>query len=307
MRVVFMGTPEFGVPSLRALARHHDVLAAYTRPDAASGRGPAKRPSAVKIAAEELAIPVRQPSTLRDAAEQSSFASLGADVVAVAAYGLILPRAVLEAAPLGAVNVHGSLLPRWRGAAPIQRAILAGDSATGVSIMRMEEGLDTGPFCRQTAIEIDGRSASELTGLVAVLGAESLVQALPSIADGSAVWIEQDEALATYAEKVTKDDVRIAPGMSAQDASRRVRASMPASPSRVTIAGRGVALLDASASDSAVLQGSVEVTTTALLLGVSDGAIEVRRLKPDGKNEMDAVAWVRGIKSLDGADWDRAR
>ena len=204
MRVVFMGTPQFAVPSLERLAQAHDVVAVYTRPDAVSGRGGDPRPAAVKASAVRLGIPVRQPSTLRDSEVVRELERSEADVICVAAYGLILPEPVLEVARLGAINVHASLLPRWRGAAPIQRAILAGDAEVGVSIMRMEAGLDTGPYCLQQSVVSDAKSAIELTAELADLGAGLLISALPAIADGTVTWIDQAENEATYAEKITK-------------------------------------------------------------------------------------------------------
>ena len=195
MRVVFMGTPQFAVPSLQALNRTHGVVCAYTRPDAVSGRGRHTRPSPVAEMAASLGIEVRQPATLRDETVQAELATLAPDLLVVAAYGLILPQAVLDAARLGAVNVHASLLPRWRGAAPIQRAILSGDADVGVSIMCMEAGLDTGPYCLQRQLAADDLDAVALTGTLADLGASALLDALPAIEDRTAAWTAQDESL----------------------------------------------------------------------------------------------------------------
>lgn len=307
MRVVFMGTPEFAVPSLRALAAGHDVVAVYTRPDSVSGRGGKTRASAVKEAARELGLNVRQPATLRDTEQVAGVRAFGADLIVVAAYGLILPLAVLQAARLGAVNVHASLLPRWRGAAPIQRAILAGDERTGVSIMRMEQGLDTGPYCLQVGTEIGQAGAVELTERLAELGARALEQALPAIADGTAVWTVQEESLVTYAEKITKNDVAISPDLPQDEVLRRIRASSPAAPCRIVLAGRGVTLLRAAPAEARPAPGAIAYTRTALVLGVADGAIEVAEVKPDGKGAMDACAWARGVRDVDGAVWGSAR
>ena len=306
MRVVFMGTPQFAVPSLRALSDCHEVVAVCTRPDAVSGRGSKVRPSAVKIAAAERAIRVLEPKTLRDESLRAELKALAPDVIVVAAYGLILPPEVLGIAPLGAVNVHGSLLPRWRGAAPVQRAILAGDEVAGVSIMRMEEGLDTGPYCVQASVSVAGATARELTATLADVGAGQLIAALSSIADGTAAWTTQDESLATYASKVTKDDVAVGPELEAVEASRRIRASMPASPSKIVLAGRGVTLIDAAVAEATLPAGGVAMRG-GLLLGVSDGAIMTTRIKPDGKAEMDVSAWARGVRDLESATWERAR
>jgi len=306
VRVVFMGTPEFAVPSLRALAGVHDVVAVYTRPDAVSGRGGQRRPSAVKSAAIELGLGVREPATLRDAETLAQLVALNADIAVVAAYGLILPRAALDAARLGAVNVHASLLPRWRGAAPIQRAILSGDEMAGVSIMRMEEGLDTGPYCLQLGTDVDDLGAVELTERLAKLGADALLQALPAIADGTALWTDQDEALVTYAEKIAKRDVALSPVLTTVQALRRVRASSPAAPSRVVLGGRGAIVMTAQLSEVDLAPGEISCTKSALALGVADGAIELTEIKPDGKAVMNACAWARGVRDLHGSQWGAA-
>ena len=303
MRVVFMGTPAFAVPSLDMLASAHEVVAVYTRPDAASGRGSSLRPSPVKLTALELGLEVLQPRTLRDAVEHQRIRALDADIIVVAAYGLILPPEVLDAAPFGGVNVHASLLPRWRGAAPVQRAILAGDAETGVSIMRVDVGLDTGDYCMQAATPVDEKTAVSLTEELATIGAAALADALPRIEDGTAVWIEQDEALATYANKVSKADVALEPDLAALDAVRRVRASLRTAPARALIAGRGVTVIAAEVVHERVASRSVELSDSHLVLGMSDGAIEVTRLKPDGKGEMDAAAWARGVRDLGHGRW----
>lgn len=304
MRVVFMGTPSFAVPSLRALAVHHDVVAVFSRPDAVSGRGGATRPSPVSAVAGELGIPVLQPRTLRDPDVLAKLAGFSADVIVVAAYGLILPPAVLDAAPFGAVNVHGSLLPRWRGAAPVQRAILAGDGRTGVSVMRMEEGLDTGPYCLQQVIDIRDMNAEELTAALSEIGAAALIEALPAIAAGTATWVVQDDARTTYAEKIAKADVTVSPAMPAYEALRRVRASSSAASSRAVIAGRTVTLLQAHLSAEHVAAGSVRITRSAVLLGAVGGTLEISRLKPEGKAEMDAAAWARGVRDINESFWE---
>lgn len=311
MRVIFMGTPEFAVPSLRSLAENHEVVAVYSRPDAVSGRGASTRPSAVSLAADELGIPTFHPSTLRDPKVLSAILGAEADVIVVAAYGMILPADVLTATPLGAVNVHASLLPRWRGAAPIQRAILAGDETAGVSIMRMEEGLDTGPYCLQASVVVGDATSDELTATLAQLGAVALLEALQLIADGHASWIVQEESQVTYAEKIRKPDVAADPALTAADLVRRVRASSAAAPARACIADRGVTLMRVSVVDVGVAgtaaalptQSPVAVTREAVLLGVSDGAVAVTRVKPDGKAEMDATAWARGVRDINASIW----
>jgi methionyl-tRNA formyltransferase len=301
-----MGTPAFAEVVLRALIQAHDVVAVVTRPDARSGRGASLLPTPVKTASLRSGIPVLEPRDLKDASVQASLRAYAPDVVVVAAYGLLLPSEVLELAPGGAVNVHASLLPRWRGAAPVQRAILEGDAVTGVSIMRMERGLDTGAYCSQLTLELDDLTATEATLALAELGAEALLAALPSILDGSALWVVQDEASVTYADKLTKSDVIADPSLSAQSLVRRVRASSRTAPCKALIAERGVTLLDTRVleSGSAPPCGVVACTRDSLVLGFDDGGVEVLRLKPDGRPEMDALAWARGVRSVDGARWD---
>ena len=187
LRVVFMGTPDFAVPSLEALSSAHDVVLALTRPDAVRGRGRALVPSPVKARALELGLPVLETSRVTPEV-LARLREARPDVICVAAYGCILPDAALDLAPLGCVNVHASLLPRWRGAAPIQRAILAGDERTGVSIMRIGHGVDTGAYCAQASTTVAGKSAGEFTSERARMGADLLVKTLPAVADGTAVW-----------------------------------------------------------------------------------------------------------------------
>ena len=199
MRIVFMGTPEFAVPTLAALVeRGHEVVAVYTQPPRPAGRGKLSQTSPVQRAAEARGIAVRCPASLKGAEAQAEFAELGADVAVVAAYGLILPRGVLDAPRLGCLNVHASLLPRWRGAAPIQRAILAGDTTTGVTIMRMEAGLDTGPMLLGEAVPVGRKTAGELTGELAEIGARLMLEVL---ADWPTEIPQPDESV-TYAPKV---------------------------------------------------------------------------------------------------------
>ena len=192
MRVVFMGTPAFAATILDDLAEQHDVAAVYTRPDAVRGRGKRLEPSPVKAAAERRGLRVLTPRTLRDEAAQRELASFAPDVICVAAYGAILPKEVLDIPRFGCLNVHASLLPRWRGAAPIERAILAGVEEAGVCIMRMEEGLDTGAYCVCRTAIVDGKSASELTDELADLGSHALLTALVHVERGAAEWTEQD-------------------------------------------------------------------------------------------------------------------
>ncbi len=227
MRLAFMGTPEFAVPTLDALvAAGHEVVAVYTQPPRPANRGKKLTPSAVQARAEELGLPVRTPVSLRNAEAQAEFAALDLDVAVVAAYGLILPQAILEAPKHGCLNVHGSLLPRWRGAAPVQRAILAGDLTTGVMVMQMEAGLDTGPVRATTEIEIGQKTTGELTSELAELGAELMVVVLDDISAHPVV--PQPEEGVTYAAKIEKFETRIDFSASADQVERQVRAFNPA-------------------------------------------------------------------------------
>lgn len=294
MRIVFMGTPAFAVPSLHALAGAHDVRLVLTRPDAVRGRGRRLEPSAVKAAATELGIDVLEAKRITDEV-MDAIRAAEPDVIVVAAFGCILPDAVLTAAPLGCVNVHASSLPRWRGAAPIQRAILSGDARAGVSIMRVVHDLDAGAYCRQADVEVGEKSCPQVMGELAELGARELLTALDQMADGTAEWVEQDESKVTYARKVEKAEMLLDPAATALDNRRRVQTSLDAAPARMAVAGRGVRVLAARVVEEGVAQGEVIVRHGHVIAGCADGAIELLRVKPDGKREMDASAWAAGL------------
>ena len=294
MRIVFMGTPGFAVPSLRALAGAHDVGLVLTRPDAVRGRGKRLEPSAVKAAATELGIDVLETKRITDDV-MAVIRAAEPDVIVVAAFGCILPDAVLEAAPLGCVNVHASSLPRWRGAAPIQRAILSGDARAGVSIMRVVHDLDAGAYCRQADVEVGEKSCPQVMGELAELGARELLTALDQMADGTAVWTDQDESKVTYAKKIEKAEMLLDPAATALDNRRRVQTSLDAAPARMAVAGKGVRVLAARVAEEGVAQGEVLVRHGRVIAGCADGAIELLRVKPDGKREMEASAWAAGL------------
>ena len=295
MRIVFMGTPAFAVPSLKALAERHDVALVLTQPDAVRGRGRVPVPSEAKAAAAELGIPVVDAARIDD----DAFAAIERsrpDAICVAAYGCILRQRVLDVAPYGCINVHGSLLPRWRGAAPIQRAILAGDERAGVSIMRMEAGLDTGPWCRQASVEVGEKGAERLIEELAELGARELLAALDDIEAGSVIWHGQDDALSTYAAKIEKSEMLLDPSDSVRANLLRVRASSDAAPARAIVCKRGVRVLEATESADAALEaGEVIVSRNRVLLGCAQGALELLAVKPDGKRQMAASAWAQGL------------
>lgn len=289
LRIVFMGTPEFAVPTLNALvAAGHEVAAAYTQPPRPAGRGKQPQASPVQRAAEGAGIAVRHPVSLKGAEEQAAFAALKADVAVVAAYGLILPRAILDAPRLGCLNVHASLLPRWRGAAPIHRAILAGDEQTGVTIMRMEAGLDTGPMLLGEAVPVAGKTGGELTEELAAIGARLMVRVL---ADWPAE-VAQPEAGVTYAAKIDKAETRLDFAGSAEQAERQVRAFAPSPGAWFEFAGERYRVLAAE-----VVAGSAEPGTVLdehLTIACGDGALQVLRIQRAGRPAMAVADFLRG-------------
>lgn len=291
MRIVFMGTPDFAVPTLTALAAAgHEVVAAYSQPPRPAGRGKQLQPSAVHRAAEALGIPVRTPVSLRGAEEQAAFAALDADVAVVAAYGLILPQAVLDAPRLGCLNVHGSLLPRWRGAAPVQRAILAGDETTGVTIMQMERGLDTGPMLATVETPVDGKTAGDLTAELAGKGAALMVSVLADLA-GHPPVVQPEEGV-TYAHKIEKAESRLDFARNAGEVERQVRAFAPAPGAFFELEGERYRVLAAH-----VAQGSSAPGTTlddALTIACGEGAIRPLMVQRAGKPAMETAALLRG-------------
>ncbi len=303
MRIVFMGTPDFAVPSLETLARTHEVALVLTRPDAVRGRGRELVYSPVKKVALGLGLEVAETRRITPEALEAVRAA-EPDVICVVAFGCILPDEVLGVAPLGAVNVHASLLPRWRGAAPIQRSILAGDERTGVSIMRVAHELDAGAWCRQASVEIAEKPAEALTSELAELGAAELLSALDELEAGKAVWHEQDESQVTYAPKLTKAEMLLDPADGVSSCLRRVQASGDTAPARLSVAGRGLRALEARATDDVRLEsGEVRVIGRRVLLGCADGTFELLRVKPDGKREMDASAWAAGLRGRE-ASWE---
>ena len=305
MRVVFMGTPEFAVPSLRALDEAYEVSLVVTRPDAVRSRGKKLEPSPVKAEAEERGLAVVEANRMTEDV-MAELRAAAPDVICVAAYGCILPDSVLELAPLGCVNVHASTLPRWRGAAPIQRAILAGDERAGVSIMRVVHELDAGAYCAQASCEVEEKTSDELMAELGELGGSLLVEALASIEAGTAAWTEQDEAQVTYAKKIEKAEMRLDPAAGARANALRVQASADAAPARCVVAGKGVRVMRARvALDVSAAEGAVAVSHGRVFLGCADGALEVLSVKPDGKREMEASAWAAGLRG-DGLSWERA-
>ena len=309
-RVIFAGTPEFAVPSLAALldagrAAGLEVVAVYTQPDRPAGRGQKLQASPVKALAQARAIPVFQPESLkRDADAVTQLRALDADLMVVVAYGLLLPVAVLEAPRLGCLNVHASLLPRWRGAAPIQRAVLAGDAQSGVCIMGMEAGLDTGPVYRRVETPIGPReTGGSLHDRLATLGASALLAALPGILDGSSIPVPQDDALATYARKLTKEEARIDWTQPADAIERQVRAFDPWPVAQTSLDGAVLRVWDAEADEGATppaAPGEVVATDkTGIVVATGRGTLRITRLQPAGKKPMSATDFLNA-RHLDG-------
>jgi methionyl-tRNA formyltransferase len=295
MRVVFMGTPEFAVPALEALvAAGHEVACVYCQPPRPAGRGKAPRPGPVHRRAMEMGLPVRHPERLRDPAEQAAFAALGADVAVVAAYGLILPQAVLDAPARGCLNIHASLLPRWRGAAPIQRAIMAGDAETGVCIMVMEAGLDTGAVLMRRAVPIGPRDTSGTLHVgLAALGAEMIVEALARLDD--LVPVPQPEAGVTYAAKIDKAEARVDWTRPAAEVDRLIRGLSPFPGAWCDIGGERVKLLLSEVAEG--LPGAVPGTVLddRLTVACGTGAVRITEVQRAGRAAAPAEAVLRGF------------
>jgi methionyl-tRNA formyltransferase len=317
MRIIFMGTPEFAVPALIALVdAGHQVVAAYSQPPRAGGRrGKELTPSPVQREAEARGIAVRHPVSLKGAEKQAEFAAFGADIAVVAAYGLILPQAVLDAPKLGCLNLHGSLLPRWRGAAPIQRAILAGDAETGIGIMRMERGLDTGPVLLEGRTRVDWKTAGELTAELAAMGARLIVEALADLA--AFPEVPQAEDGVTYASKIDKAEARLDFSQSAEEVERQIRAFAPVPGAFFELDGERYKVLAAEVARRPGLDpGPLALSTQAqaqppavphqgrddegvtlddaLTIACGSGAIRATLIQRAGKPAMDTAALLRG-------------
>lgn len=315
MRIVFMGTPKFAAHILFEIAQQHEIVAVYTRADAVRGRGNTLVPTPVKEQALELNLPVFTPKSLKNAEEQAHLASLNPDVIVVAAYGMLLPKEVLDIPRFACINAHASLLPRWRGAAPIERAILAGDKQAGVCVMRMEEGLDTGDYCICRSTDIDDKNVEELTLELADLASEAMLSALSGFEQGKLFWVSQGEDGVTYANKIDKKELYLSVDDSAELAWRKVRCASEAHACKVVLADKSVSILDAAPVDASDLPidtkacGSLVFSNKKLYLFMSDGVLEIRMLKPDGKKEMTAQAFAAGIQNArtQTLTWEQVR
>lgn len=333
MNIVYMGTPDFSVKPLQELHKHHKISLVITRPDAVRGRGKKLIPSSVKQCAHALSLPVRE-ATRFDEGLISAVKACEPDVIVVAAYGCIIPDSVLALPRYTTLNIHASLLPRWRGAAPIQRAILSRDEVTGVSIMNVVHELDAGDFCRQASLKIGAQSLDELTDKLSVLGARELLCALSDIEEHKLVWHKQSETDITYAQKIDKHELLLDPSLSAESNVVRIQASGDAAPARFMMGQKGARALvgrfvgdevasenassNTTASESAVSEnaasesvasknavclqhipaGAVLIRNHRVFLGCASGTLELLRVKPDGKSAMSAHDWSLGLHNV---------
>ncbi len=303
MRIVFAGTPEFARTALLALHQAgHEIVAVLTQPDRPSGRGMKLVPSAVKQAALTLNLPVWQPATLRDAAVQSELRALSPDVMVVAAYGQILPLAVLEIPRLGCLNIHASLLPRWRGAAPIHRAIAAGDTQTGIAIMQMDAGLDTGAICLQQAINISAcDTLGSLHDKLAVLGGKLIVEALQRAASGTLTVHAQPVAGVTYASKISRGEAQIDFHETADQIERKVRAFNPAPGAWLLWQDKPVKVWQAKILvDSGVPGKVLRADEQGIVIACGQGALCITELQMPGGKKQTVAQWLAGHTVPDG-------
>lgn len=308
MRLAFLGTPDIAAACLRAIAgAGHEVAAVYAQPPAPRGRGQAVRPSPVQALAESLGLPVRTPASMRDPAEVEAFRTLDLDAAVVVAYGQILPREVLEAPRLGAFNLHASLLPRWRGAAPIQRAIMAGDAVTGVQVMRMTEGLDEGPILATARLEIRrDETAGTLHDRMAQAGADLLVATLADIAAGRAVETPQAEDGATYAKKISPRTARLRWTRPAAELDCKIRGLSPFPGAWFEAPGpRGPVRVKALLSQAETGAGAPgTVLDDGLLVATGEGAVRLLRLQREGRGPQDVADFLRGLPLPAGTKLD---
>ncbi|WP_299475108.1 methionyl-tRNA formyltransferase [uncultured Roseibium sp.] len=306
LRVVFMGTPEFSVPTLMEIVgQGHDVVACYSQPPRPAGRGMDLKKSPVHEAAESFGILVHTPKSLKDADAQAEFAALNADVAVVVAYGLLLPGPILEAPEHGCLNLHASMLPRWRGAAPINRAIMAGDTQTAIQVMRMEEGLDTGPVCMSETVAIEpNMTAGELHDRLSGLGGDLMVRALAALSRGALGEQPQTDEGVTYAAKLSKQETRIDWAKPAEEVHNHIRGLSPfpgawcemplgSKPERVKI-------LRSSRVDGSGVPGTLVASETAPVVACETGAVRLDQLQRAGKKPMSGQDFLRGASLSDG-------
>jgi methionyl-tRNA formyltransferase len=300
LRLAFMGTPDFAVPTLAELiAQGHDIAAVYSQPPRPKGRGMALEPGPVHKFAAGAGLPVRTPLSLKGEAEQAEFAALNIDAAIVVAYGLLLPKAILDAPVLGCFNLHGSLLPRWRGAAPIQRAVMAGDAQTGVMVMQMEEGLDTGPVLMAERVPVGRKTSGELATELSRLGADLMVRALGALERGAVTPVVQSEDGVTYAKKILKDEARIDWTKSAAEIDCLVRGISPFPGAWTEVNGERLKVLYAEPANGSGAPGTT--LDDALTIACGSGALRLRKVQRAGGKVMDATDLLKGFAVPAGA------
>ena len=298
-----MGTPDFSVPALDAVAAAHDVVCVYCQPPRPAGRGKKDRPSPVHARAAHLGLPVRHPARLRDPQDQEDFAALGADVAVVVAYGLILPQPVLDAPRHGCLNIHASLLPRWRGAAPIHRAVMAGDAETGVCIMRMEAGLDTGPVLLRQALPIGATDTTgDLHDRLSTLGADLIVRALADL--GGLTARPQPDDGVTYATKIDKAEARIDWNRPAPEVDRHIRGLSPFPGAWCMAAGERLKVVRSTLTDGSGAPGTVLEAGARLVVACGSGAVDLLQAQREGRRTMAAEDLLRGLPLTPGMRLD---
>ena len=305
LNIAFMGTAAFGLPALQSIiAVGHRVSCVYTRAPKPAGRGQSLRKTPIHEAAEGLGIPVMTPTSLKDPREQEAFAALRLDAAVVAAYGLILPKAILDAPRLGCLNIHGSLLPRWRGAAPIERAILAGDHETGITIMQMDEGLDTGAMLMKESVAVDRLTAGDIHDRLSEIGGKLIVRALEGVATGTARPTAQSSDGATYASKIVPEDARLDWHEDAAHTERRVRAFAPRPGAWFIYQGQRIKVFGAEVEGSGRHPHGIEPGTVLddrLLVQCAEGTLRLTLLQREGKGKMPASDFLRGFPIARGA------
>jgi len=294
LRLAFMGTPDFAVPTLaELLAQGHDIAAVYSQPPRPKGRGMALEPSPVHQFAQKAGLPVRHPVSLKGETEQEEFAALDLDAAIVVAYGLLLPKPILDAPRLGCFNLHASLLPRWRGAAPIQRAVMAGDEETGVMVMQMEEGLDTGPVLMAERVRIGRKTSGELTTELSRLGADLMVRSLGALERGAVTPQRQADAGVTYARKITKEEARIDWSKSAAEIDAMIRGLAPSPGAFTEVKGERLKILSALPVKDRGELG--EVLTDDLTVACGEDALKLLKVQRAGKGVMEACELLKGF------------
>lgn len=294
MRIVYMGTPDFAVPALRALAREHSVAAVFTQPDKPVGRKQILTPPDVKVAALELGIPVCQPESMKTAEALELLKGYAPEAVVVAAYGQILPQAVLDVPRFGCVNIHGSLLPKYRGASPVQQAVLNGDSVTGVTAMLMDAGLDTGDILLQKETPIgENETSGELFDRLSVLGGELIIEALAALENGSVTPRKQDESLASHTAKIDKSRCPLDFSQTARQVHNQIRGLNPWPVATAQLCGKRVKIYRSRLAEGSGEPGTV-LSVKPLVIACGEGAVELLEVQPEGKKRMSAEAFAAG-------------